>query len=268
MRVACLMMQKNEEHLLRAWLTYHSYLFGPRNLFVFDNGSDSARCRAVLEEFAIEGVHCDFSKNSKADFQDKGRVIGDAILDLDLSQNFDFFVPLDCDEFFCLEDVDHQIVADRKKILTHLKQFIGVQDVLQIKGSYYNVLGKPAWYYFYKERASFFSAGTFKSIDLGFHYGRSRLSPDERETEIVHLHYSNKPFDILLSHAREKLSTRVADFQPATLQSYTGAGSHMIPFFFMTESQYQESLFSREDLVHTRALIDRLTELGCKDAIF
>jgi hypothetical protein len=37
MRIACVMMQKNEDELLRPWLAYHSYLFSPENLYVFDN---------------------------------------------------------------------------------------------------------------------------------------------------------------------------------------------------------------------------------------
>ena len=33
MRVACVMMQRNEINALEPWLRYHSYLFGIENLY-------------------------------------------------------------------------------------------------------------------------------------------------------------------------------------------------------------------------------------------
>ena len=35
-KVACFMMQKNEQTLLEPWLIYHGHLFGFENLYVWD----------------------------------------------------------------------------------------------------------------------------------------------------------------------------------------------------------------------------------------
>jgi hypothetical protein len=38
LRIALLMMQKNERLLLDPWITYHRSLVDPASIFVFDNG--------------------------------------------------------------------------------------------------------------------------------------------------------------------------------------------------------------------------------------
>ena len=255
------MMQKNEDDLLRPWLAYHAYLFGPENLYVFDNGSDSDRCHAILDDFSRRGVHCDRSYASPAGFDAKGALVGDLIRQLDATGDFDLFLPLDCDEFVCLQQPDGAIVAERDAIRAHLAEFLGFRDVLQIRGSYFNAYPQPRRYYFFKERATLFTAGTIASLDRGFHDGRWLASARQRETALVHLHYHNTPFALLLAHAREKLRGRVADFEPATLRAYHGDGAHLIHYFLMSEARYLAN-FRARDLVHIDALADRLAQLG------
>src|SRR4051794_34461386 len=96
---ACIMMQKDEAFLLRPWLAYHGYLFGYENLFVFDNGSTLPNVRATLTEFARKGVNVDWDHASRDNYLAKGELIGDRIRTLEAAGEYDFMIPLDCDEF-------------------------------------------------------------------------------------------------------------------------------------------------------------------------
>jgi hypothetical protein len=56
MRVACVVMQRNETDCLEPWLRYHGYLFGYKNLFVIDHGSELPAVRQIL---ALAAGGCD-----------------------------------------------------------------------------------------------------------------------------------------------------------------------------------------------------------------
>src|SRR5471030_579275 len=96
------MMQKDETYLLEPWLVYHGHLFGFENLFVFDNGSASLEVRHILARFTREGVNVDWGYASRRDFLAKGELIGGLIRTLDQRGEYDFLIPLDCDEFIVL----------------------------------------------------------------------------------------------------------------------------------------------------------------------
>ena len=57
-RVACVMMQKDEVHLLEPWLAYHGYLFGFENLYVLDNGSTRPDVLLTRSEERRVGKEC------------------------------------------------------------------------------------------------------------------------------------------------------------------------------------------------------------------
>ncbi len=71
MRVACVVMQRDETLCLHPWLAYHGYLFGYDNLFVIDHGSDDRGVRETLRLFETLGVHMQRLPAS-ADYTQKG----------------------------------------------------------------------------------------------------------------------------------------------------------------------------------------------------
>ena len=75
-RVACVMMQKDEVHLLEPWLSYHGYLFGYENLYVLDNGSTRPEVLLTLARYAGKGVNVDYSPSRRDHYLNKGAVVG------------------------------------------------------------------------------------------------------------------------------------------------------------------------------------------------
>src|SRR4051794_8936502 len=118
-RIACLMMQKDEDILLRPWLLYHGYLFGFENLYVFDNGSSSEAVLATLQAFAAVGVNVDFTHDRPEDFEFKGEVIGRTIKEFRQDDRYDIALPLDCDEFLAVRG-SAGVTCNRNEILAEL----------------------------------------------------------------------------------------------------------------------------------------------------
>src|SRR5271170_8315503 len=119
-RIACLMMQKDEDLLLRPWLLYHGYLFGFENLYVYDNGSKSTRIFETLREFADIGVHVDLSFTRQEDFENKGAILGEKIKEFKNSDLYDIAIPLDCDEFLAIHDFNLGVICSRSLIRSEI----------------------------------------------------------------------------------------------------------------------------------------------------
>ena len=95
MRIACIMMQRNERSLLGPWLAYHADLFGIENLYVFDNGSDDRETRDTLTRFERLGLNLDWGRPGSQYFNAKGERVANCIKWLDEHQGYDFYFPLD-----------------------------------------------------------------------------------------------------------------------------------------------------------------------------
>jgi len=92
-------MQKNEDDLLVPWIQYHSELFGAENLYIYDNGSTSPAITQILSDAKLKGVNVYFEYSQKENFEGKGDILAEKIKQLDQLDIYDFFFPLDCDEF-------------------------------------------------------------------------------------------------------------------------------------------------------------------------
>lgn len=232
------MMQKNEDELLDKWINYHGNIFGFDNLYVYDNGSTSSRIKDVANLFSERGVNFYFDNNDPSDFENKGEVLGKKIIELESTGLYEFIIPLDCDEFVAVLDEEGEISCCSSKIKSELMNHIDSDDVLLFKGQYFNSPLDKDRFRFESNRKCFFRSGTFKSLDIGFHWGKSRLSGGEHRTSLVQFHFHNKPFCLIQSHAREKLKSRVKSFERKDLEEYTGAGFHMTRYFLIDEKDY------------------------------
>jgi hypothetical protein len=193
------------------WIAYHGRMFGHENLFVFDNGSNSQRALKALQKYA-DKINLVTDRTRKIDFEQKGDIFGELIRSLDQDNGPDFFVPLDCDEFVALNIPGNGISCAPDSVSSYFGGLIGDPRVLTIKGSYFNVPGQPLKFYRRAGRKCFFASGTFLTIDIGFHRGQSRHTTEEHQTDIVHIHFQNKPFQTFQTHARQKLQGRVPNF--------------------------------------------------------
>ncbi len=264
MRIACLMMQKNERDLIHPWIVYHAELFGLTNLFVYDNGSTDSETLKILKKYEKFGLNVFYDKSEKRHFENKGEIMSSKIRELDVEGVYDFFLPLDCDEFVgCC--IDQRIKIDIAEIEKALHPYQESPEVLTILRAYDNSPVHPD-YYLPKDaqRKCFFARNTCASLDIGFHHGKSRLSDKEKKTPIVYFHFHHKSYEAFKKSAYEKLSSRVADFSREALLTHLKerrSGFHLIPGVLKQEEEYN-ARFELENRVYYPELSQRITELG------
>ena len=249
MKIACLMMQKNETSLLKPWLDYHIMIFGIKNIFLYDNGSTDTTCINILKNYETKGLNVTWDFNTKNDFEQKGQIFSDKIKNLDKSIfPYDFYFPLDCDEFIAYERNPGDLLMDKKSIEIELENHIGCQSTLAINAGYDN---NPLFnqYYFRsdEQRKTFFYKGTCLTLDMGFHSGKTNLGAETKKTKIHYIHHHYKEFYNYQTSAREKLLGRVKDFSTSTLEMHRankGPGYHLIGALLTTEEEYYFSFYN------------------------
>ena len=242
LQIGCVMMQKDERFLLKPWLDYHGYLFGYENLYVIDNGSELAETRAVLSEYARKGVVVDYTHVGRSAYEAKGDIIGQIIRRLDLQGRYDFIIPLDCDEFIALKDGDRYVFS-RDRIRAYFLNLVGETRVLRFPYQLANHPLQPDIYHYYAMFKVFFAANTFDHIDHGNHVGRSSRSDGVRDTNLIHIHFHFKRYDMLREQARRSWIGTVDINDPAALENYTGPSLHLTPYFLKgREAYYREFL--------------------------
>ena len=206
MQIACLMMQKDESDLLQPWIEYHASLFGFENLYIWDNGSTEDSISTILANYEKKGVHVVYVNNTPLDFRRKGVILGKRIKELDDTMEFDFFLPIDCDEFLVVEDNNQNVSCEKQDVLNEMKKYSAETRALRIGTSYYNLLGQKDCYWKTGYKKTFFRTGTFKQMDHGFHEGESRLATGQALTNFAYVHMHHKPHSLIVKHSMNKLS--------------------------------------------------------------
>ena len=261
MNIAILMMQKNEDELLGKWIAYHSYLVGHQNLFIYDNGSTSERTLEALSEAKATGVNVITEFASKQDYENRGQIFANRIKELDELGAYDFYMLIDCDEYLACVDEEGVVSCDRLALQHSLKPLINRDEVLMIDGQYYNSSISKNWFNKQPYRKCFFRRGNIESLDQGFHWGKVKTSNEELRTNLVHVHFHNKPFEIAKSHAKEKLTGRVESFDIEYLRTYKGKGFHLTRFFFENEEQFV-SRQVKLNHIYSASLVNKFNELN------
>lgn len=239
MNIACVMMQKNESELLPIWIEYYSHLFSSENLYIFDNGSTDTNTLNHLNNAENRGVHVIYKFNTPKDFEDKGIIIGDKIKEIE--EKYDFIFPLDCDEFIGCRTSEGNISFLIDDIESELLKHQDTKETLLFDSQGFNSIISKQHFLFRKDRKCFFRKGTFLSLDVGFHWGKTKFCDGEHRTNLIQLHFHNKPYEIAKEHAREKLKLRVKSFEPEEIKKYNGPGVHMVKYFTMQKEEYYDS---------------------------
>ena len=255
------MMQKDESDLLAHWIEYHGNLFGLENLYVYDNGSTNPVCLDAIDKYKKLGVNFYFEFNSQADFLNKGKILGNKILELESTNAYDFFIPLDCDEFIgAISDLG-AISCDSKIIHDELAMHSQTEDVLLFCYQLYNSAFSGVWFSRQYWPKTFFRSGTFAWLDQGFHHGRSNKGSGSHKTHLIQFHLHNKPFAIIQAHTLRKISARLGDKPREEILNYVGAGQHVIKYLRMDEQQYWNHCL-RTPHEQYPALLNAFSELG------
>lgn len=265
-RVRCIMMQRDERLLLDAWFRYYGHLFGFENLTVFDNGSVDPQVIATLRTYERAGADIRWGHDRHADFLAKHHHVRNVVKYWDAHIDYDFALPLDCDEFLALY-TENGITCSRDALHAAFDELIGEQRAIGFTSCLFNMPGHPGGFravYFPK---SFMARNTLDKIDRGFHAITSRVQEGLRHTDFTYLHMHHKPFALLLEHARRKLRHVAPVDDLEALRHYQGGGLHLVPYFFMTEADYLAQ-FSTGQFIRFPAFVNQMRALGIVDSFF
>jgi hypothetical protein len=266
MKIACLMMQKNEDLLLEPWIRYHMNLFGIESLFVFDNGSTSSATIALLERFEKLGLHVNRSFGTPGDFDRKGEIVGNAISAFAQEHSYDAVFPLDCDEFVAV-DTDLGISCRRDDILSYLDFLSGSTVVSEIPYCLDNRPGFADLFRLVPFQKALVPVVTFADIDHGFHQPRTIEGKPAVHSRLRHIHMHFKPFDMVKQHAREKLVPFVDVRDENAIAAFSGVGKHLVRYFAMSPDEYYSDMGSYEyPLVSFNGFLEELSKLMPLDA--
>ncbi len=265
MKIACVMMQKNESILLEAWIRYHAELVGKENLFIFDNGSTISSVIQVLKEAESDGAKVFWDYSKVRDFLEKGILVAELIQRLDREEAFDFYFPLDCDEFLACQ-AESGPSCCRTEIEETLWPFRESADVLVIQHKYWN---NPYRKNFYSistsNRKCFFAHGACDYLDPGYHNGRSRLGADQTKAGIIYFEFHYLPYRFHRQYCRQKLAGRLTDFSRRSLRAYEArqrGGFHNAGHLLRGKYDYARSFLQSEDLLGIPSILSSFDRLG------
>lgn len=243
------MMCRDEENLIRQWLEYHGQLFGYENLYVFDNGSSDTTAD-ILKEFKGNGVHCDFSQQGRQAFDNKGELFEGIIKKFDKENPSDFYFPLDCDEFICVEKSKGIFSSEKKDIIDYLASLRDRKEVLMIGGGIDNNPYRPGLFRIsLEQRKCFFTKNSCAYLDHGFHVGRSLWTNERFKTKIFYYHFHYRPYEIMIRSTINKLGEGFQNKTSEEVEAYIragGPGFHVARNLLITEDNYKSSFLGND----------------------
>jgi hypothetical protein len=265
-KVACMVMLKNERTMMPRFLSYHSALFGIENVYVFDNGSTDPEVLAELDRFEARGGHVDRRFSTIEDFFQKGTVLGDLIRRLERESDYDFYIPLDCDEFVVLRMPDGY-TADPAVIHGYLDGLRGDRRILHVTLNLSNLLGVPDTFRSADYSKTVWPRGVFRFMDHGYHTGvdHNEESP-YFVCELVYAHFHYRPYDEVVEFAKQKL--RGANLTDAEiddhdrLRNFRGIGWHMVHYIVDGPEAYYSQFRNPPEVVHFPGLGTRFAQFG------
>jgi len=259
-RICILMMLKNEADLALSWVKYHGSIFGFENLYIFDNGSDDEATLSAVRYAQESGANCYFDKSTFEDFKNKGAIFANLIKELDSKDPYDFYFPLDCDEFLAAK-VDGNYVHDLEGISQSLAKYENSPDQLKVGSCPTNNPLKKSYYKIdLQQRKFFFAKGTCVSLDRGFHHGITK-SGITVTTEIVYFHFHYREFLSIQFHSKKKLEGAIKSFDKATLSAYRGSSFHLTQYLLQDEKSYYDQ-FSKWEHEYIPSLESKFEALG------
>ena len=237
-RIACTMMQKDEDALLEPWFRFHGKLVGYENLFVFDNGSSSAHCLKVLRRYEDQGANIDRTYSTVSDYAAKGEIIAAIIRRLQSDRTYDFVFPLDCDEFVVLRDGDTATIS-RDRIFSHAETLVPLGGLHRVGKQFFNIINRPGEFGIadYTKTAIVLD-GTFEHSDHGHHHCTTSAGSNYGHCDFAYVHYHYKPLAMLKAHARSKLAPFVNVDDLAAVAVFDGPGHHLRSYLQMTDAEF------------------------------
>lgn len=260
-------MQRDEGPLLEAWCKFHGHLVGFENIVILDNGSRDAETLDFLRYAARHlNVKVCYRYDSTTDFNNKGNIIADLINHIDRDGEYDFFFPLDCDEFIGCHARLFGYSCDKAKIMRALTDLRRSEAPLKISQRLFNspiekfgFYPEPGW----RPRGKYFfprMTANIEQLDLGFHEYILDKEVEARESSIVYFHLHNRPYEVMQRAARNKLDGRVLSFEKRALDLYEGPGVHLVRYLLKSKEAYL-SEYAKLPRIRTGVLSKALSDL-------
>lgn len=254
------MMQRNEINNLEPWIRYHGYLFGINNLCVIDHGSTDKAVIDVLSTYQDMGMQIRHL-SAEADFKFKGKYITETLSTLDAFGLYDFFIPLDCDEFVSLKTENGRYTCCKNMIMSYIQKLRNKTCVLEVKENLINFLGQPGKFLNLPYQKIFFTAKNCGVVDDGSHRETSGLVRGSEVTRLAYIHFHLRPYALQIEASLQKLRPYVDVKDLKALKSYTGPGWHLIPHILEGEEKYLE-IMKYEPPVEVDGLLELFKKLG------
>jgi len=266
LRIALLMMQKNEAILLGPWIRYHSQFTVNSSIFIFDNGSSNPGVIDTLAKAEQAGIHVIRQYNNPEDYLNTGSIFSRFIQNLGRQAPHDFYFPIDCDEFLAcqtptglsclLEDLHNQLMP-----------WLGSQQVLIIPRKHYANPYQPNRYIeINHSQKCFFSQGTCESLSHGFHKATTTAGHGQQITTITYFEFHHKPYQQHRQLTTQKLEPifRGKAMSRRNLAEYASTlktNYHCALELLQTEYDYIRYLTNNSSREEHRCLLDRFSEL-------
>lgn len=241
MKISFVTMQKNEKDLLEGFIKYHSSLSSMADIYILDNGSDDIDTINILDKYKQLGVNVFFEYSEREHFEKKGDTVKDFIAKLDLQSYYDFVIPMDCDEIFCLED-SSSLILNKDVIHRELELLFSLDKGrgFRIYNCFNNVpLIKDKFRKAPQKKTFFSSKSNIIRLDTGFHlFG---LDEELTDSKFTYIHFHNRYYQGVMASARNKMIARVPDYTNETLLQHRErkkAGWHLVKYFLQTKEQY------------------------------
>lgn len=240
--VKVVMMQKDEGDALARWLAHYSDLFGFDNLTILDNGSTDKRTISLLDSAERMGTSVRRDLAGPRDFHRKGGHLTNIIRGWDGMYDYDFALPLDCDERLAVF-TENGLSLGKDVIHAAFDALKGKQCAFRIETSLFNVPGREGWYapvrHFHK---GFVPAKTIAGCDDGQHEPRSRLSDDIVPSFFTYLHDHHHSYEEWRRRLKNKVAGLVDPDNKAALREYLtipqAEGAHAVEALLVTKQQY------------------------------
>ncbi|QDH17046.1 glycosyltransferase family 2 protein [Swingsia samuiensis] len=203
--IRCLTMQKNESKLLEPWILWHGAICGFSNLTIVDNGSTDPRVENIQAYYESQGVEIIRKYNSHDDFLNKGQIFKKIIQQWDKEKNYDFVIPMDCDEFiaYFLE----RLSVDPVEIRSHFENMKDVKATFLTDRLLLNIPNAPNYYRPQSVPRALFQSQTIVDLDRGLHAPQTIHTEKYIRTPFIHIHLHNRPnYEEIRRFAREKIS--------------------------------------------------------------
>ena len=266
LRIALLMMQKNEDILLGPWIRYHAEFTANASIFIFDNGSSIPGVIETLAEAEQAGIHIIRQHNKPEDYLNAGNIFSKFIHNLDLQNPHDFYFPIDCDEFLACQ-TPYGLSCHLEDLYSQLMPWLGSQQVLIIPRKHYaNPYQANRYIEINHSQKCFFSQGTCKSLSHGFHKATTAAGHEQQITTITYFEFHHKPYQQhrrLTAQKLEQIFTgktmsrrNLAEYASTLKTNY-----HCALELLQTEYDYIHYLAKHSSQEEHRCLLDRFKEI-------